>query len=104
MTANARVEQWAGGPSVSNSWFSPRGVHSPCSLLNSRILPERSEGRTRGSRAAFWRVAVDPHGWNTGSAVRRLGMQFQTKRIHDLEDGVETRTAFAGERFVKTFT
>jgi len=20
---NARVEQWAGGPSVSNSWFSP---------------------------------------------------------------------------------
>ncbi len=43
----ARVEQWAGGPSVSNSWFFPRGAHSPCSLLNSRILPERSEGRTR---------------------------------------------------------
>lgn len=24
---NTRVEQWAGGPSVSNSWFSPRGAH-----------------------------------------------------------------------------
>jgi len=39
----------------------------------------------------------------TESAVMRFGMQLQTQRIHDLEDGVKTGTTFTRERLVETF-
>jgi hypothetical protein len=36
-----------------------------------------------------------------GSALVGFGVQFQAERSHDLQDRVEARAAFAGERFVK---